>query len=193
LQASEILERFKATGALLEGHFVLSSGLHSPNYLQCALVLQYPSEAQEFGRAIAERFKDDSIELVAAPAIGGLVIGYEVARALNSRFIWTEREGGVMTLRRGFSVRPGERTLVVEDVVTTGGSTRETIDALKLSGANVVAAASIIDRSGGDADVGVPRIALVRLNVPSVDPAHCELCKQGVPAAKPGSRKMSTR
>jgi orotate phosphoribosyltransferase len=193
LQASEILERFKATGALLEGHFVLSSGLHSPNYLQCALVLQYPSEAQEFGRAIAERFKDDSIELVAAPAIGGLVIGYEVARALNCRFIWTEREGGVMTLRRGFSVRPGERTLVVEDVVTTGGSTRETIDALKLSGANVVAAASIIDRSGGDADVGVPRIALVRLNVPSVDPAHCELCKQGVPAAKPGSRKMSTR
>lgn len=193
MQASEILERFKATGALLEGHFVLSSGLHSPNYLQCALVLQYPSEAQEFGRAIAERFKDDSIELVAAPAIGGLVIGYEVARALNCRFIWTEREGGVMTLRRGFSVRPGERTLVVEDVVTTGGSTRETVDALKLSGANVVAAASIIDRSGGDADVGVPRIALVRLNVPSVDPAHCELCKQGVPAAKPGSRKMSTR
>jgi orotate phosphoribosyltransferase len=193
LQASEILERFKATGALLEGHFVLSSGLHSPNYLQCALVLQYPSEAEEFGRAIAERFKDDSIELVAAPAIGGLVIGYEVARALNCRFIWTEREGGIMTLRRGFSVRPGERTLVVEDVVTTGGSTRETIDALKLSGANVVAAASIIDRSGGDANVGVPRIAFAQLNVPSVDPAHCELCKQGVPAVKPGSRKMSTR
>ena len=192
MQANEILERFKATGALLEGHFVLSSGLHSPNYLQCALVLQYPSEAEEFGRAIAERFKDDRIELVAAPAIGGLVIGYEVARALNCRFIWTEREGGVMTLRRGFSVRPGERTLVVEDVLTTGGSTRETIEALKLSGANVVAAASIIDRSGGDADVGVQRIALAHLNVPSIDPAHCELCKKGIPAVKPGSRKMST-
>jgi orotate phosphoribosyltransferase len=192
LQTSEILERFKATGALLEGHFVLSSGLHSANYLQCALVLQYSSEAEEFGRAIAEKFKDDRIELVAAPAIGGLVIGYEVARALNCRFIWTEREGGVMTLRRGFSVHPGERTLVVEDVVTTGGSTRDTIDALKLGGANVVAAASIIDRSGGDAEVGVPRIALAQLNVSSVDPAHCELCKKGVPAVKPGSRKMST-
>ncbi len=192
MQTSEILERFKATGALLEGHFVLSSGLHSANYLQCALVLQYSSEAEEFGRAIAEKFKDDRIELVAAPAIGGLVIGYEVARALNCRFIWTEREGGVMTLRRGFSVHPGERTLVVEDVVTTGGSTRDTIDALKLGGANVVAAASIIDRSGGDAEVGVPRIALAQLNVSSVDPAHCELCKKGVPAVKPGSRKMST-
>ena len=192
MQASEILERFKATGALLSGHFVLSSGLHSTNYLQCALVLQYPSEAEEFGRAIAENFKHERIELVAAPAIGGLVIGYEVARALNCRFIWTEREGGVMTLRRGFSVRAGERTLVVEDVVTTGGSTRETIDALKLAGADVVAAASIIDRSGGDADVGVPRIALAKLNVLSVDPAHCDLCNKGVPAVKPGSRKMST-
>jgi orotate phosphoribosyltransferase len=154
--------------------------------------LQHPSEAEEFGRAIAEKFRHDRIELVAAPAIGGLVIGYEVARALNCRFIWTEREGGVMTLRRGFSVRAGERTLVVEDVVTTGGSTRETIDALKLAGANVVAAASIIDRSGGDADVGVPRIALAKLNVLSVDPAHCDLCDKGVPAVKPGSRKMST-
>jgi orotate phosphoribosyltransferase len=154
--------------------------------------LQYPSEAEEFGRAIAENIKHERIELVVAPAIGGLVIGYEVARALNCRFIWTEREGGVMTLRRGFSVRAGERTLVVEDVVTTGGSTRETIDALKLAGANVVAAASIIDRSGGDADVGVPRIALAQLNVLSVDPAHCDLCNKGVPAVKPGSRKMST-
>lgn len=189
METEEVIERFRATGALLEGHFVLTSGLHSANYLQCALVLQHPAEAEKFGRAIAEHFKQDDIELVAAPAIGGIVIGHEVARHLGARFIWTERESGEMTLRRGFSVSPGERTIVVEDVVTTGGSTRDTVSALQAAGASVVAAASIIDRSGGGADVGVSRIALATLSVPSVDPSICELCKRGEAAVKPGSRK----
>ena len=190
MQAEEVIERFKRTGALLEGHFILSSGLHSSSYLQCALVLQHPPEAESFGRALAERYRAASIETVAAPAIGGLVIGYEVARALGARFIWTEREAaGQMTLRRGFSVRPGESVLVVEDVITTGGSTRETIEALKSSGALVVGAASIIDRSSGRADVGVPRVALATLNVPAVAPNACAACARNEPAIKPGSRK----
>jgi orotate phosphoribosyltransferase len=189
VQNEEVVERFRATGALLEGHFILSSGLHSAKYLQSALVLQHPAEAGQLGRAIADNFRGRNIQLVAAPAIGGIVIGHEVARALGARFLWTERVDGVMTLRRGFSVKPGEKTLVVEDVVTTGGSTRETVAALQTAGADVVAAASIIDRSAGDADVGVPRIALAVLNVSSFPPEGCELCKQGVPATKPGSRK----
>ena len=189
MRTEDVIERFRATGALLEGHFVLTSGLHSANYLQCALVLQHPEEAERLGWAIAEQFQQDHIQLVASPAIGGIVIGHEVARKLGARFIWTERENGEMTLRRGFSVTRGERTLVVEDVVTTGGSTRDTVNALQAAGANVVAAASIIDRSAGDADVGVPRIALATLNVPSVDPSICELCKRGEVAVKPGSRK----
>jgi orotate phosphoribosyltransferase len=174
---------------LLEGHFVLTSGLHSTHYLQCALALQHPAEAEAFGRAIAENFSEQSIEAVVAPAIGGIIIGWEVARALGVRFIWTEREDTKMTLRRGFTVRPGERVLVVEDVITTGGSTRETCDALRAAGALVVGAASIIDRSGGRADVGVPRVALATLDVPAVAPDTCALCARGVPAIKPGSRK----
>ena len=159
-------------------------------YLQCALVLQDPAQAEGFGRAIAALFADRNIELVAAPAIGGLIIGYEVARALGTRFLWTEREGGTMTLRRGFSVASGEKILVVEDVVTTGGSTRETIEALRAAGADVVAAASIIDRSSGTADVGVPRIALAQLDVSSVDPSVCEACARNEVVTKPGSRKQ---
>jgi len=190
LKTEEVIERFRRTGALLEGHFVLSSGLHSTNYLQCALLLQHPAEATRFGNAIAERFRDQRIEAVAAPAIGGLIIGYEVARSLGARFIWTEREAGRMTLRRGFAVRPGESVLVVEDVVTTGGSTRETIEVLTEAGARVVGAASIIDRSDGRADVGVTRVALATLNVPAVYPAACDACARGEEAVKPGSRKQ---
>jgi orotate phosphoribosyltransferase len=189
VETDQVSERFRATGALLEGHFILSSGLHSTKYLQCALVLQHPHDAEALGRAIAEKFQGQGIELVASPAIGGLIIGHEVARALGARFVFTERESGAMTLRRGFSVRSGEKALIVEDVVTTGGSTRETVDAMRAAGANVVGAASIIDRSAGDADVSVPRVALVSLSVPSFDPSDCELCKQGLPAVKPGSRK----
>ena len=190
MNREEVVERFRRTGALLGGHFVLTSGLHSPQYLQCALVLQHPAEAEAFGRAIAEHFRDTGVETVVAPAIGGIVIGWEVARALGVRSVWTEREEGRMTLRRGFNVRPGERVLVVEDVITTGGSTRETCDALRAAGALVVGAASIIDRSGGRADVGVPRVALATLEVPAVSPADCPLCAEGIPAVKPGSRKQ---
>jgi orotate phosphoribosyltransferase len=184
-----ILEHFRDTNALLEGHFILSSGLHSPKYLQCALALQYPVDAAKFGRAIAEQFQHQQFETVASPAIGGLVIGFAVAQALNLRFIWTERQEGAMTVRRGFTVKKNERILVVEDVITTGGSTRECIEALENLGGKVTAAASIIDRSGGTADVGVPRIALESLSVPSYKPEECPLCATGEIAVKPGSRK----
>src|ERR1041385_3438297 len=190
VKAEEVMERFRRTGALLEGHFVLTSGLHSTNYLQSALVLQQPPEAGALARAIAAHYSEQQVETVAAPAIGGIIIGWEVARALRVRSIWTEREAGAMTLRRGFTIRPGERILVVEDVITTGGSPRETCDALRApgrvvgaaaatadparetcaalraAGPLVVGAASIIARSGGRSDVGVPRVALATLEVP---------------------------
>jgi len=191
MNAEQVIDQFRTTGALLEGHFQLSSGLHSTVYLQCALVLQFPDKAESFGRAIAEQYQGQGIQLVASPAIGGIVIGHEVARALGARFVWTEREAGEMTLRRGFSVSPGEKTLVVEDVITTGGSTRETIETLKQAGADVVGAASIIDRSGGSADVGVPRTSLASLKVLSVEASECDACKLGEPAVKPGSRKAA--
>ena len=197
MDPEQILAHFRESGALLEGHFLLSSGLHSSQYLQCALALQYPSDASRFGRAIGERLVrtesgsdrfPSEIDTVASPAIGGLVIGYAVAEALNKRFIWTERQEGKMTLRRGFTLKPGERILVVEDVITTGGSTRECIAALEEKDGKVVAAASIIDRSNCTADVGVPRISLVSLDVPSHAAADCPMCAAGTAAVKPGSR-----
>ena len=191
MNAEQVIDQFRTTGALLEGHFQLSSGLHSTVYLQCALVLQFPDKAESFGRAIAEAYSGQGIQLVASPAIGGIVIGHEVARALGARFVWTEREAGAMTLRRGFTVSPGEKTLVVEDVITTGGSTRETIEALRRAGAEVVGAASIIDRSAGSADVSVPLTALASLKVLSVDGSECDACKLGEPVVKPGSRKAA--
>ena len=191
MNAVEVMEQFRKTGALLEGHFKLSSGLHSTVYLQCALVLQFPERAEAFARAIAERFQGQGIQLVVSPAIGGIVIGHEVARALGARFVWTEREAGEMTLRRGFTITPGEKTLIVEDVITTGGSTRETIEAVRIAGADVVGAASIIDRSGGSADVGVPLSSLASLRVLSVESSVCDACKLGEPVVKPGSRKAA--
>jgi orotate phosphoribosyltransferase len=185
----DILEHFRQTQALLEGHFVLSSGLHSPNYLQCALALSHPADAARFGRAIADQVRNLGIETVASPAIGGLVIGFAVAQALDVPFIWTERQNGVMTLRRGFSLHPGEKILVVEDVITTGGSTRECIAALEQNGGEVVMAASVIDRSNGTADVGVPRISLVEMDVPTYEANDCPMCARGDVAEKPGSRK----
>ena len=188
MNAEQVIDQFRATGALLEGHFQLSSGLHSTVYLQCALVLQFPERAEAFGRAIAENFQGQGIQLVASPAIGGIVIGHEVARALGARFVWTERDAGQMTLRRGFTIAPAEKTLIVEDVITTGGSTRETIDAVRLAGADVIGAASIIDRSGGNVDVGVPLSSLASLRVLSVESSVCDVCKLGEPVVKPGSR-----
>ena len=189
MTSDQVLDKFKETDALLEGHFVLSSGLHSQQYIQCALALQFPADAAVFGHAIAEHFVDQNIETVASPAIGGLIVGYAVAEALNARFLWTERQEGTMTLRRGFRLRPGERILVVEDVITTGGSTRECISALEVNGGKVVAAASIIDRSDGAVDVGVTRIALARMEVPAYKPEICPMCSLGLPVVKPGSRK----
>ena len=185
----QIVEHFRSCGALLEGHFLLSSGLHSRQYLQCAIALQYPADAQRFARQIADHFLASEIDTVASPAIGGLVLGYAVAAALNVRFIWTERQKGTMTLRRGFSVKPDERLLVVEDVVTTGGSTRECIAAVEDLGAVVVGAASLIDRSNGAADVGVPRISLANFEVPSYPPVSCPMCAFGSVPEKPGSRQ----
>jgi orotate phosphoribosyltransferase len=191
MRDEEVIQKFKDTGALLEGHFVLSSGLHSSVYLQCAIALQATPDAIDFGAALAADYKDRQIETVASPAIGGIVIGYEVARQLGARFIWTERQDGAMTLRRGFTVKKSERVLVVEDVITTGGSTRDTIQAIRAAGGDVVGAASIIDRSGGIVDVGVPRLSLATLNVPAMDPSECEACRRREPLVKLGSRKRS--
>lgn len=189
LTADSVLDLFRRVGALLEGHFRLTSGLHSPGYLQCALVLQYPREAELCGAAIADRVRGLGAQTVLSPALGGIVIGQEVGRALGIRAIFAERQDGRLSLRRGFALTPGEKVLVVEDVVTTGGSTRETIDVARAAGAEVVGAASIIDRSGGQQQaIDVPYYALATLALPTYDPAQCPLCAQGLPVVKPGSR-----
>jgi orotate phosphoribosyltransferase len=183
-----VLQVFRETGAYLQGHFRLTSGLHSNEYLQCALVLQHPAIAERFGRDLAALLP--ACDVVVAPAIGGLPIGHEVARAKRARFIFTERDAtGKMILRRGFALRPGEGALVVEDVVTTGGTTREVIEVATAAGARVLAAGSIIDRSGGRVDLGVPRVALATLDVVAYPPDFCPLCQQGIPVEKPGSRR----
>lgn len=187
--SQHLLSVFQETHALLEGHFQLTSGLHSPRYLQCALVLQYPEHAEWVGRALAREFAGDEIAVVVAPAVGGIVVAHETARALRARALFAERDAGVMTLRRGFRINEGERVLVVEDVVTTGGSTRETIEAVLGVGGLVAGAGSMVDRSGGEVDVGVKRVALLTLEVPTYDPAECPLCAEGIPAIKPGSRQ----
>jgi orotate phosphoribosyltransferase len=185
---ASVLDRFRRVGALLEGHFRLTSGLHSSGYLQCALVLQHPAEAEACGAAIAERMRALSPDVVLSPALGGIVIGQEVGRALGVRAIFAERQDGTLTLRRGFSIAPGEKVLVVEDVVTTGGSTQETIDVARAAGATVVGAAAIIDRSGGQQRIDVPFHALATISLPTYQPEQCPLCAQGKPVVKPGSR-----
>jgi orotate phosphoribosyltransferase len=191
--ATAVLDRFRRAQALLEGHFRLTSGLHSPGYLQCALVLQHPREAEALGAAIAERVRNLEVQTVLSPALGGIVIGQEVGRALGVRAIFAERQDGRLTLRRGFALDRGERVLVVEDVVTTGGSTRETIDLAREAGASVVGAAAIIDRSGSSAGGGtidVPFHVLAEVSLPTYDPASCPLCLAGQPVVKPGSRTV---
>jgi orotate phosphoribosyltransferase len=188
VMADSILDRFRRAGGLLEGHFRLTSGLHSPGYLQSALVLQYPREAEACGQAIADRVRALGAQAVLSPALGGIVIGQEVGRALDVRALFAERQDGKLTLRRGFSLSPGERVLVVEDVVTTGGSTRETIDVARAAGAQVVGAAAIIDRSGGTPDLGVPFHALATVSLPTYQPEVCPLCAAGLSVVKPGSR-----
>jgi orotate phosphoribosyltransferase len=184
----ETLALYEKTGALLRGHFRLTSGLHSDVYLQSALVLQYPPHAAALGRALAAAFGAAGARTVAAPAIGGILVAHEVARALSARCLFTEREHGVMSLRRGFALAAGERCLVVEDVVTTGGSTREVIECVERQGAVVVGVGSLIDRSGGAARFPVKQVALARVVAPTWTPEACPLCATGSPAVKPGSR-----
>jgi orotate phosphoribosyltransferase len=190
-QRLDVLDLFRRTGAYLTGHFLLTSGLHSAAYLQCAKVLQHPEHAGALGARLGEALRAlaGRVDVVVSPAMGGLIIGHEVARTLGVRHIFTERgDDRKMLLRRGFAVEKGERAVVMEDVITTGVSTREVVELLRAAGAEVMAAGSIIDRSGGAADVGVPRAALETLNVETWQPADCPLCREGVPAVKPGSR-----
>ena len=186
----EVLQMFRDSGALLEGHFRLTSGLHSDRYLQCALVLQHPKQSAALGAALAARLKalGKTPDFVIAPALGGILVAHEVARELGFRALFAERQDGILKLRRGFRIEPGEKAYVVEDVVTTGGSTRETMDVVIQAGGIVLAAGSLVDRTGGRTDLGVPRVALAVLDIPAFPPDECPLCKSGSQAIKPGSR-----
>lgn len=189
MKEKDVLELFHEKHALLTGHFKLSSGLHSQNYLQCALVLQYPDIAGKLAQSLAEKFSKEKIDLVIGPALGGITLAYEVARALKVRGIFTERQDGAMVLRRGFSIIPAEHVLVVEDVVTTGGSTKEVIDAVKNAGGIVVGVGCVIDRSEKEVDFGVRKECLAKLSVKTYSQEECPLCKSNIPITKPGSRK----
>ncbi len=185
---ADVLELFRTHGALMEGHFKLSSGLHSNRYLQSALVLQHPAAAAALGEAIADRVRELRPNAVLSPALGGIVIGQEVGRALGVRAIFAERQDGRLALRRGFTLSSSDRAVVVEDVITTGGSTRETIDVASAAGATVVAAASIVDRGTQAGRLSLPLFSLVKLEVPVYEPESCPMCANGEPVLKPGSR-----
>ena len=199
----ELLDLYRKSGALLEGHFRLTSGLHSTGYLQSALVLQHPQHAEVLGRALGDRVRDLRPTVVLSPALGGVVIGQEVARALGVRAIFVERQDGELTLRRGFVIADNDRVLVVEDVLTTGGSTRETMQVARAAGGHVVGAASIVNRSGHPStrsddrarswqvDLGVPLVSLLDVDLPIFEPDRCPLCAQGLPVIKPGSRPVA--
>jgi orotate phosphoribosyltransferase len=185
---SEVLDLFRQSGALLEGHFKLSSGLHSDKYLQSALVLQHPDFAEQLGRALAGRLEHLQPTVVLSPALGGIIIGQEVGRAMQVRSIFAERLEGKLTLRRGFTLAPSDRVVVIEDVITTGLSTRETIDAAEKTGARVLGAGAIIDRGSDPGRLHVPLQALVRMEVPAYSADGCPMCAAGKPVVKPGSR-----
>lgn len=182
------IQIFKETGVMLEGHFLLTSGRHSDRYMQCAKLFQYPDISEKFSQELAGKF--EGADLVAGPAIGGIILAYEVARQLGVTNIFAERENGTMTLRRGFSVPEGAKVLVVEDVVTTGGSVKEVIELVRSLGGEVVGVGSIVDRSDGKVDFGVPFHAVASMEVKSYAPEECPLCRQGIPAVKPGSRNL---
>ena len=186
-----VIEILKEAGVLMEGHFRLTSGRHSNKYLQCAKIFRNTKYSEELCSALAEHFKNDNIELVIGPALGAIQMAYEVSRAIGCENFFAERENGVMTLRRGFAVKPNQRVLIVEDVVTTGGSVREVIDLVNQQGGNVVGVGSIVDRTGGKIEFGVPFKAVISMNVESWEPDECPLCKEGkIDLVKPGSRKV---
>jgi len=187
-----LLDLFRKSGALLDGHFRLTSGLHSSGYLQCALVLEHPTHAEALGRAIADGVRELRPTVVLSPALGGIIIGHEVARALGVRAIFAERQDGALTLRRGFIIAESDRILVVEDVLTTGGSTKETMQIGRAAGGQVVGAAAIVDRAPIPPRFDVPFSALVQMAIPTYEPDQCPLCAQGLPVVKPGSRPVAT-
>lgn len=190
LTQDQVLEVFERTGVLLEGHFRLTSGLHAAKYLQCAQLLQYPHEAGPLCEQLADYFKDAGATVVAGPATGGIILAYEVAKALGVKNIFGERENGVMTFRRGFKVEPTDKVLVLEDVVTTGGSVKELIECVRAADAEVIGVASLVNRSGGRVDFGVPFKSLVNLDITTYQPDDCPMCKAGSVAYKPGSRQV---
>ncbi len=187
----DALEIFRQSGALLEGHFRLTSGKHSAQYMQCAQVLQHPALAAELAQELAARFQGKGIQTVIGPAMGGIIVAHEVGRALGTRALFTERENGVMSLRRGFNLAVGERVLVVEDVITTGGSVKEVLEVVREMGAIPVGVAVLVDRSGGKVDFGLPLASVLQLNIQTYEPEICPLCVQGIPAVKPGSRQVT--
>lgn len=189
----QIIELLSEAGALLDGHFRLSSGLHSGQYLQCAVALQHPRLAEKLGRALAEVWQQaapEAADVVVSPALGGLIIGHELGRALGTRACFTERVDGAMTMRRGFTLEPGSAVLVVEDVVTTGKSTLETVDAIRIHGAEPVGAACVANRSGKSTIGDLPLVSLVNLDIAAYEPADCPQCNAGEPLQKPGSRPV---
>mgnify|MGYP000945114195 CR=1 FL=1 len=188
MNKEKIIDIFQKTGVLMEGHFILTSGRHSSQYLQCARIFQYPNYGEEIAKELAQAFRKDSIDMVIGPAIGGIILSYEIGRILGIKAIFTERENGIMTLRRGFEIPPDSRVLVVEDVVTTGGSVKEVIELVKKNGSKVVGVGAIVDRSNGKVDFGCRFQAVISLEIPSYEKDECPLCKQGLPAVKPGSR-----
>lgn len=191
LDKNEAVAIFTEAGALLQGHFRLTSGRHSDQYMQCAQVLKYPDKTEQLARHLAEAFQDDAVELVVGPAMGGIIVSYEVARQLKVPGIFTERENGQMALRRGFTIQPGQRVLVVEDVVTTGGSVQEVMDVVRAAGGQVVGVGVLVDRSGGKVDFGVKTQAVLTMDIQSWEPEQCPFCAEGkLPVVKPGSRSL---
>lgn len=187
----EILQIFRETGVMLEGHFLLTSGRHSDKYMQCARLFQYPDVAEKFAKELAGKFS--GVDLVAGPAIGGIILAYEVSRQMGVRNVFAERDNGIMTLRRGFEIPQGARVLVVEDVVTTGGSVREVMGLVRQLGGEIAGVGSIVDRSDGKVDFGVPFEAVLPMEVVSWEADKCPLCRERWPLVKPGSRNMNTK
>lgn len=186
----EMMKVIKKTGAILKGHFLLSSGLHSDTYFQMALIFQYPEYGEFVCRKLAEKFKDKKINLVVGPAIGGIIISYELGRVLSARSIFTERENGKMCLRRGFKIEKGEKVLICEDVITTGGSVKEVIDIVEKEGGKIEGIACIVKR--GIVQLPYPLISLIEVEVKSFQPSECPLCKEGIPLVKPGSKVLKS-